>query len=186
MNGGHTMSTQYYDEVNYKFIMYLDMDGVTASENYIVKIHDYFIKDDKEWKYRNFMQQYCLQKEAVETLNAIYDVAPFTIILSTTRRFEFTPTEWNLIYRINGVKAYIGGRTGKSDNHWRETEIEEYHFKDAGMFSFKDKPFIIIDDDCFDLQKYKDKLVHVSTKTGLTMYYYNEILDKLRKQGVDV
>lgn len=173
-------------DTNYKFIMYLDMDGVTASENYIVKIHECFIKDDKEWKYRNFMQQYCLQKEAVETLNAIYDIAPYTIILSTTRRFEFTPTEWNLIYRLNGVKAYIGGRTDKSANHWREDEILEYHNKDAGMFSFKDRPFIVIDDDIFDLHKIEDKLIHVNTKTGLTMDYYDEIIDKLKRQGVEI
>lgn len=175
------------EETNYKFIMYLDMDGVTASEDYIVKVHETFITDKfKEWQYRNFMQQYCFQREAVECLNKVYDVAPFTIILSTTRRFEFTPTEWNLIYKLNGVKAYIGGRTGKSANNWREDEIEEYHYKDTGMFSLRDKPFIVIDDDIFDLHRLEDKLIHVSTKTGLTLDYYDEIIDKLRKQGVEI
>ena len=46
-------------------------------------------------------------------------------------------------------------------------------------------PFIIIDDDSFDLQKYKDKLINVKTKSGLTLDYYNETIEKLKLQGVE-
>lgn len=176
----------------FRFILYLDMDGVTASSDYIIKIHDTFVgkQDDenKDFRYRNFMQQWCLQKEAVDCLNAVYDKFPFVIILTSTRRFELTPTEWNTIFRINDVKAYVGGRTNKipKGNHisWREDEITDYHFKKDSMFNFENIPFIIIDDDSFDLQKYKDKLVNVKTETGLTMDYYDEIIEKLRVQGV--
>ena len=135
------------------------------------------------------MQQWCLQREAVDCLNAIYDKFPFTIILTTTRRFELKPTEWNTIFKINNVKAYIGGRTNKisKGNHisWREDEITDYHFKKDSMFNFENIPFIIIDDDSFDLQKYKDKLINVKTETGLTMDYYDEIIEKLKNQGVE-
>ena len=53
------------------------------------------------------------------------------------------------------------------------------------MFNFENIPFIIIDDDSFDLQKYKDKLINVKTETGLTMDYYDEIIEKLKNQGVE-
>ncbi len=177
----------------YKFILYLDMDGVTAGSNYIVKIHNALIhKEDenKDFEYRNFMQQWCFQKEAVEFLNKLYDVAPYTIILTTTRRYELTPTEWNTVFKINKVKAYIGGRTNRipKENYisWREDEIEDYHFKGSGMFTFKNIPFLIIDDDIFDLYKYEDNLIHVDTETGLTMDYFQEALDKLKAQDVKI
>lgn len=180
------------EETKYKFILYLDYDGVLNSENYFVKIHDLFIKgqdgegdEEKDYTYRNFMHQFCIQKEAVECLNKVYDKFPFCIILTATRRFEFTCTEWNFFFnKLNKVKAYVGGVTGKSEKHWREDEIEAYHFKDCGMFSFKRLPFIILDDDTFDLQKFKDKLVNTNYKTGLTLDYYDEIIEKLKQQGV--
>ena len=178
---------------NYKFILSLDMDGVPAGSNYIIKIHNALIQEHdekKDFEYRHFMQQYCFQKEAVEFLNKLYDLVPYTIILSSTRRFEFTPTEWNTIFKINRVKAYIGGRTNKISKgeyiSWREDEIEDYHFKGSGMFTFKNIPFLIIDDDIFDLYKYEDKLIHVDTETGLTLQYLNEAIEKLKKQGVEI
>lgn len=174
------------EEVKFRFIMYLDYDGVLNSENYFVKMHDYFIKDEEEWQYRNFMHQFCIQKEAVECLNKVYDKFPFCIILTATRRYEFSCTEWNFFFnKMNKVKAYIGGVTGKDKNNWRENEIEEYHFKDCGMFSLKNQPFIIIDDDKKDLQKFKDKLINTDFRTGLTIDYYNEIIEKLKQQGVE-
>lgn len=181
-------------EDKYKFILYLDMDGVTAGSNYIVKIHNALVnKDDenKDFEYRNFMQHWCFQREAVEFLNKLYDMLPYTIVLSTTRRFELTIPEWNLIYKLNDVKAHIDGITRKipNNNHisWRENEIEEYHFRDRGiLYTLKNIPFLIVDDDCFDLQKYKDKLIHVNTETGLTMDYFSEALEKLKAQDVKI
>lgn len=178
---------------NYKFILYLDMDGVMTGSNYIIKIHDALVDkndENKDFEYRNFMQQYCFQKEAVQFLNKLYDLIPYTIILSSTRRFEFTPTEWNTIFRMNRIKAYIGGRTKKISKgehiSWREDEIEDYQFKGSGMFTFKNIPFLIIDDDIFDLYKYEDKLIHVNTDTGLTLQYFDEAVNKLKKQGVEI
>lgn len=180
-------------EIKYKFILYLDMDGVTAGSNYIIKIHNALIHkedEDKDFEYRHFMQQYCFQKEAVEFLNKLYDLVPYVIILSSTRRFEFTPTEWNTIFKMNRVKAYIGGRTKRISKgkhvSWREDEIEDYQFKGSGMFTFKNIPFLIIDDDIFDLYKYEDKLIHVNTETGLTMEYFQEAINKLKSQGVEI
>lgn len=182
-------------EEKYKFILYLDMDGVTASTNYIVKIHDAFVgKNDninKDFEYRNFMQQWCFQKEAVEFLNRLYDIAPYTIILTTTRRYELNLAEWNLIYRLNNIKANIDGITNKisRENHisWRESEIKEYHFRDRDVLTtLKNMPFLIIDDDNFDLMTYTDKLIHVNTETGLTMEYLEETKQKLKNQNVEL
>lgn len=177
---------------NFKFILYLDMDGVLTSEDYIIKIHESLMNDmtKEEYRYRNFMQQYCFQKEAIDCLNKVYDKFPFVTILSSTRRFEFTPTEWNTIFGINDYKSYIGGRTDKLKHYtngrysWRADEIRNYHFKEKSMFNFKDIPFIIIDDDNFDLLEFEDKLIHVTTKHGLTLDYYDEIVQKLEIQGV--
>lgn len=173
---------------NYRFIMYLDYDGVLNSENYYMKIYKDFVQNDdnkKDFYYRNFLSQFCIQKEAVECLNKVYDKFPFCIILTCTRRFEFTPTQWNFFFKeLNKVKAYIGGRTGKSKNFWREDEIYEYH-NHSGLFNFKNIPLLVIDDDTKDLQKYKDKLINTNTKTGLTLDYYDEIIEKLKEQGVE-
>lgn len=184
---------KYGNDIN--FILYLDMDGVVTSSNYIVKIHDAFVgnsnDEDKDFYYRNFMHQWCFQKEAVECLNKLYDLVPYAIIITSTRRFELVPVEWNTVFQINGIKAYVGGRTNKLSKYkddkyaWREDEIEDYHFR-GGTSVLKDFPLIIIDDDDFDLQIYKDKLIHVNTETGLTMDYYNEILDKLEMQGINI
>lgn len=181
---------------NYKFILYLDLDGVLTSEDYIIYIHNSFVKNENDENnktnlhYRNFMQQYCFSKKAVDFLNKLYDNIPYCIILTSTRRFEFTSTEWNLIFKLNGIKAYVGGRTNKLKEYkhdkynWRAEEIEDYHFKGKGMFTFKNIPFLIIDDDNFDLLEYEDKLIHVNPKTGVTLDYYNEVLEKLKVQGV--
>lgn len=160
-------------EDKFKFVLYLDMDGVLTSEDYIVKIHNSLMNDmtKEEYRYRHFMQQYCFQTEAIDCLNKVYNQFPFVTILSSTRRFEFTPTEWNVIFGINSYKSYIGGRTNKLKQYtndrynWRADEIRDYHFKGDGMFTFKNIPFIIIDDDNFDLLEFEDNLIHVNTKT---------------------
>lgn len=174
---------------DFKFILYLDMDGVTASSSYIIKIHNYIINkedENKDWEYRNFMQNWCFQKEAVECLNSIYDIIPYKIVLSTTRRFELDINGWNTVFKINKIKAEIIGRTSKcafdkNKYTWREDEIYKYHYIDHDL---KDVSLIIIDDDSFDLQKFEDKLIKVDGTEGLTMKYYKEILDKLYKQGI--
>lgn len=176
----------------FRFILYLDMDGVLTSEDYIIKIHDSLMNDmtREEYRYRSFMHQYCFQTEAIDCLNKVYDKFPFVTILSSTRRFEFIPTEWNTIFKINNYKSYIGGRTNKLKHYtndryyWRADEIRDYHFEGGGMFTFKNIPFIIIDDDNFDLLEFEDKLIHVDTKHGLTLDYYDEIIQKLEIQGV--
>lgn len=176
----------------YKFIMYLDLDGVLTSSDYIKYIHKRFINSrHKEFEYRNFMHKYCFQREAVECLNKLYDLLPYCIIITSTRRFEFTPTEWDFIFKLNGIKPYVGGRTlsfSKNKNRftWREDEIEQYHYNKGSMFNFEKIPFIVIDDDIKDLMKLQDKLIKVKTKGGLTLEYYNEIINKLKLQGVEI
>lgn len=185
-----TSTEQYKDQ--FKFIMYLDMDGVLTSGNYIIKMHDCFVgkQDDenKDFRYRNFMHQWCFQTEAVDCLNKLYDLAPYTIILSSTRRFQLTPTEWNTIFRINDIKAYVGGRTGKvpKDNYisWREDEIKQYHYNMGSMFTFNKIPFIVVDDDCFDLMELEDRLIKVDTDKGLTLEHLDDMVNKLKIQGV--
>lgn len=177
---------------DYKFIMYLDLDGVLTSDDYIEYIHKSFIEYEgqDEFHYRNFMHKYCFQYEGIECLNKLYDKFPYEIVLTSTRRFEFTIDEWNFIFKLNRLKPEIRGRVSKfafdKDKFtWREDEIYKYHFHESPA-SFRELPFIIIDDDTFDLMKYKDKLIHVKTETGLTLNNYNEIIDKLKIQGVDL
>lgn len=174
-----------------KFIIYLDLDGVLTSNDYIEYIHKRFIEYEgqDEFHYRNFMHQYCFQYEGIECLNKLYDKFPYCIVLSSTRRFQFTINEWNFIFKLNGLKPNILGRTSKfsfdEDKYtWREDEIYKYHYHESPM-NAKELPFIIIDDDIFDLMKYKDRLIHVKTEVGLTLKNYNEIIDKLRLQGVE-
>ena len=50
---------------------------------------------------------------------------------------------------------------------------------------YKNCVFLQLDDDSFNLQKYKDKLINVKTKSGLTLDYYNETIEKLKSQGVE-
>ena len=169
------------------FIIYLDMDGVLTSEDYIVKMHESFITDkfDPSFYYRNFMHQWCFQEEAVKCLNKLYDLMEYRIVISSTRRFELDRDSWNTVFRINNIKADVLGTTNKLKQYtndrynWRADEIKDYQ-------SRINLPFIIIDDDNFDLLEYEDKLIHVSTEKGLTEDYLQEMVDKLKKQGVDI
>lgn len=174
-----------------KFVLYLDLDGVLTSSNYIVMVHKSFVKkNDKKFHYRNFMHQYCFQEEGVQYLNELYDLAPYCIVLTSTRRFQFDKNEWTFLFSLNGIKAEVVGRTDsfsfKPDRFtWREDEIYKYHYH-SSPFGKNDTPFIIIDDDNFDLMTYTDKLIHVNTETGLTMEYLEETKQKLKNQNVEL
>lgn len=186
-------------ENKYKFVIYLDLDGVLTSSDYIEYIHRVFTNDNKikyygdfekkSFHYRNFMHQCCFQHEGVECLNKVFNIVPYCIVLTSTRRFEYTPDEWNFIFKLNGIKADIIGRTDSfsfKENKftWREDEIYKYHNHDNPKL--KELPFIVIDDDKFDLMKYEDKLINVKTETGLTMKYFNEMIEKLKAQDVKI
>lgn len=175
--------------INSKFILYLDLDGVLTSEDFIVYTHNCLTKHNtnknrNSLHCRNFLQQYCFQQEGIDYLNKLYNEIPYDIVLSSTRRFQFSINDWNFIFNLNKIEPNIIGITprfslNKDRYTWREDEIYKYHSK------LNNIPFIIIDDDSFDLQKYKDKLINVKTKSGLTLDYYNETIKKLKLQGVE-
>lgn len=176
---------------NSKFILYLDLDGVLTSENFIVYTHNCLTeynenKNKNTLHCRNFLQRFCFQQEGIDYLNKLYNEIQYDIVLSSTRRVEFSLDNWNFIFNLNKIKPKIIGITphfsfNKDRYTWREDEIYKYHFIDNKLNNI---PFIIIDDDIFDLQKYKDRLIKVNTESGLTLDYYNETLEKLKNQGV--
>lgn len=176
---------------NSKFLLFLDLDGVLTSENYIVYTHNCLTKYNKDKNKnslhcRNFLQRYCFQKAGIDYLNKLYEHTKYDIVLSSTRRFEFDLDKWNFIFKMNSIKPDIIGITtrfsfNKEKFTWREDEINKY------LIDNKIKiPFIVIDDDKFDLMTLEDKLIHVNTKLGLTLNNYNETKIKLKKQGVDI
>ena len=59
---------------------------------------------------------------------------------------------------------------------WKEWDIEYYLYLHPEI----DK-FCILDDEDYDLSNYKDKLVFIDYKTGITGYYTDEIIKKLNK-----
>ena len=59
---------------------------------------------------------------------------------------------------------------------WKEWDIEYYLYLHPEI----DK-FCILDDEDYDLNNYKDKLVFIDYKTGITGYYTDEIIKKLNK-----
>lgn len=178
---------------NCKFYMFLDLDGVMSPSNHLIQIHNKLNKYELEnqrkemFSYINFMQHYCFSYNAIQFLNDIYDSIPYNIVLTSTRRYEFSIAEWNTIFKINKIKAPIVGRTdkySKTENHfiWREDEIEKY----ITDYNLSEYPYIVIDDDVADLLNIKDHLINVNTDTGLTMNYIQLILRLLILQGLDV
>ena len=171
-----------YPEINY--IVFLDLDGVMTSTNYIEYVHKRFtLRGNTKFKYRNFMHKYCFQEESIEYLNELYKLKPYGIVLTSTRRGEFKKMEeWNTIFKINGIDAPLIGRTECSENNIREQEIIEYNKRCL----FKNRPFIVLDDDTYDLKSLKSNLVHIDGKYGLSPKYLKISVEKLQSQGVEI
>ena len=172
-----------YSHQDYEAFVFLDLDGVMTSNNYIINIHNTFIRD-KEFPnhhYKNFMTQYCFQQEGVVFLNELAKNFKYAIIISSTRRYEFSPEEWNFIFRLNGIHVPVIGTTYKTVySNLREDEIEEYR----EINHIQNIPFIAIDDDIFDLKtlNQENKLIKVDTKEGLTVFYLRQAINLLNQQ----
>ena len=166
---------------NSKFILFLDLDGVLTPTNYLKMMHNKFITKDKNFHYRNIMQRYIFDSDCVENLNQLYNKCKYSIVLTSTRRAEFTIEQWNFIFDINNIKADIIDCTPVSPNFVRQDEIKQYINTNNITI-----PFIIIDDDIYDLIYYRSRLVHVMTSEGYNKNYFNKTLDILKWQGVDV
>ena len=87
--------------------MFLDLDGVMSPSNHLIQIHNKLNKYELEnqrkemFSYINFMQHYCFSYNAIQVLNDIYDSIPYNIVLTSTRRYEFSIAEWNTIFKIS-------------------------------------------------------------------------------------
>ena len=174
-------------EERFKFIMYLDFDGVITPSDYIMEMHKKLVGDEKSDEglhYRNFNQRYCFSYNAVKFLNDLYDKCPYVIVMTTTRRFEHSVKEWRFIFKMNGIKPDIIDRT-KFIKAWREEEIVEYQKRNT-VFSISKIPYIIVDDDSFDLKSLEDKLLLVNTKTGLVDKDMEKAVKILKAQGLEL
>ena len=172
-----------YQHRDFECFIFLDLDGVMTSEDYIIKMHECFIKDkeDPNFHYRHFMQQYCFQEEGVEFLNKLYEKYTYAIVITSTRRYEFTPDKWNFLFQLNGIKAPVIGITSKIlGNGAREDEIMKYRIDNY----IDDVPFLAIDDDIFDLQEInvERKLIKVTTEKGLIPYYLPQAITSINQQ----
>lgn len=166
---------------NSNFLLFLDLDGVLTPTKYLEEMHKKFITKDKNFHYRNIMQRYIFDSNCVENLNQLYIKCKYSIVLTSTRRAEFTLEQWNFIFDINDIKANIIGCTPTSDNFVRQDEIRQYISKNNINI-----PFIIVDDDIYDLIYYRSRLIHVLSSEGYNKNYFNKTLDILKWQGVDV
>ena len=68
--------------INNKFILYLDLDGVLTSEDFIVYTHNCLTKHNtnknkNSLHCRNFLRQYCFQQEGIDYLNKLYNEIPY-------------------------------------------------------------------------------------------------------------
>ena len=158
------------------YIIFLDLDGVLTPCNYLKYIHNKFVNEDNSFHYRNILQRYIFSEDSVKCLNYLYDKCKYSIVLSSTRRYEFSLEQWNFIFDINQIKPNIIGVTPASSNCIRQDEITSYINKHNCKL-----PFIVIDDDTFDLEQYKDVLIYVNGQTGLTLDYMGIIQQKLKE-----
>lgn len=167
-----------------KFILFLDYDGVCNSEVFFRDIFKAIFKNEKDgeyYYYRNFLDEFCIQESAVKTLNKLYDIIPFSIVLTATKRGSYNIRQWNAYFTFNNIKAKVIGKTKYDRYRYRAREIKDY--LDTHNCN---KPFVVVDDDHADLHEYDDKLINTETMYGLTEKYIPEILDKLKKQGVKI
>ena len=175
------------DNSHFNFIMYLDFDGVITPVDHTINMHNKFIEGDKNKEdlfYRNFNQQYVFSYKAIEFLNQLHSKLPFAIVMTSSRRFEFSVKEWRFIFKLNGIKPEIVDRT-KNIRTWREEEILEYQNRKT-FFSVSHVPFIVVDDDSFDLKSLEDKLLLVNGQHGLTMDYMPIAKRILRNQNLKI
>lgn len=175
------------NDSHFNFIMYLDFDGVITPTDYIVNMHNKFIEGDKNKEdlfYRNFNQRYVFSYKAIEFLNELYSKLPFAIVMTSSRRFEFSVKEWRFIFKLNGIRPEIVDRT-KNIRTWREEEILEYQNRDT-FFSVSHVPFIVVDDDSFDLKSLEDKLLLINNQQGLNIDYMPKAIKILQDQNLKI
>ena len=107
----------------YKFIMYLDMDGVLMSEKYIIYIHDTFIKDKKErneteFYYRNFSILFTGDIEEIAERELIKKYESSSILRSTVLKVGHhgskTSSTKELLEKVKPKIALIG--VGENNN----------------------------------------------------------------------
>jgi len=138
-------------------IIFLDIDGVLNSREYMKKI---YLETGKPWSHtKNMLDPKCLAllKELVEEENA------YIVLSSTIRRFEddmitFFASVGNTIPRSRfvGQTPYLHGLP-------RGAEIENW----ISTHKHSINDYIILDDDA-DMLMLSDHLIQTSFETGLT------------------
>ena len=151
-------------------VIFLDIDGVLNTVN--------TFKEKKCGKIKIEIDEF-----RVEYLREIVEKTDAKIVLSSTWRMKFgenlVPLDDKAKELINIFSKYnlkFYDVTPIDKNRWRENEISSWLSQNREVSSF-----VIIDDDCFDLQTFKDSnLIHIKNKFSFTEN------NGLRKEHVDI
>ena len=181
-------------------IIFLDIDGVLNCENaYIAgdcKYQEFIWEDGRKDYYKKFCPK------SKKLLNKLINETDSKIVISSTWRhsgLEFMRKVWELeemegeiigitpslrndifnIPRGSEIKYYLEHSLKFSHINW-DKDMQSDIIKESGV-----ENYIIIDDDSDMLYQQKDHFVHVlpspRNKDGFNQEYYEEALDKLKK-----
>lgn len=125
-------------------------------------------------------------KEKLEILSNICNITNSSIVLSSSCKlcekekelaikFKEIFSKYNINF-LGFTPSVPNPNRAKGQRMWKEWDIEYYLYLHPEI----DK-FCILDDEDYDLSNYKDKLVFIDYKTGITGYYTDEIIKKLNK-----
>ena len=168
------------DKKTWKKILFLDIDGVLASNEFLIKIGG---------------KSGSIYKEKVALLNKL---KPYNVEVVISSSWCYNKDTVNTLISC-GLELPIIGGTEHFNNNWacRGNEIAKWLSDTFDNYSvFNGRPFIyegykgsdyeyvIIDDDVDMLMCQKDNFINVDSNTGLTEDDINKIIDILERRNL--
>jgi hypothetical protein len=151
-----------YNKENRFFIIFLDIDGVFVTGDYIVNQYELTGKANGR----------VFNPQSVELFNQIIEQTGAKVVISSTWRFGRSINELQELLNSKGFKnVEVIGKTGVTNHGVRGREIQDYL---NTLEQLPDK-FIILDDDA-DMEHLMPHLFKTDFNTGLTDSVTNDII----------
>lgn len=180
-------------------ILFLDIDGVLNSTEFMKATHKGYGKPPTRWerqlitkalehweaphmelpKARRMIQNDIrqLDRAAIERLNEIIRQTGAKIVVSSTWRMWYRPAGFQLILEAYGLQGEVIDRTWLSPSRYRAHEIRKW-LEEATL---KIESFVALDDDSFDMVEVADRLVNTNCLTGLLDEHIERAVEILRR-----
>jgi hypothetical protein len=164
-----------------KMLLFLDVDGVMNHELFYKKRSKKLSREIHSGGSGETLREYakrCYDPEMIQTLNDLYDIVPFNVVMTSTHRAGYSISDFNEVFAILGAKFECIGKTpilrverGCEINWWIRKYLDR-----TTIFHLDFKDYVILDDDADMLMSQANNFVQIDAYCGITPNSFEKIL----------